>query len=82
MDKEAVKKYKVLINPKSYTVSHKTEFTCGDQAPGTSGKDAKYFRTLPALLEFEFLFDNTGLIDSMPKLSIADEINEFKDVLF
>ena len=40
--------------------------TADGQGQGTSGAQIKFEYTLPEELTFEFLFDNTGLIDGKP----------------
>jgi hypothetical protein len=54
-------KYMVQVNPESYKVHYQVNY---DRQPthGTSGADAKYANTSPPTLEFEFLFDGTGVI--------------------
>lgn len=71
----------VLINPDSYTHDYKLKFSPLGQGQGTSGKQLKYEYSPPAEMTFEFLFDNTGIIDGMPRANIAAEIKTFKDVL-
>jgi hypothetical protein len=54
-------KYVVQVNPESYTVNYKVNY---DRRPaiGNSGSEAKYANTSPPTLNFEFLFDGTGVI--------------------
>ncbi|MBU5612513.1 CIS tube protein [Geomonas azotofigens] len=59
---EAKETFEALINPESYTLEYKVKTSDG-QGQGTSGAQAKYEFTLPEELTFEFLFDNTGIID-------------------
>lgn len=53
--------YVVQVNPESYTVNYKINY---DYRPaiGNSGGEAKYANTTPPTLNFEFLFDGTGVI--------------------
>ena len=69
----------VLINPESYTHEYKLKYADNAQAQGTSGQEMKYEKTEPQEMTFEFLFDNTGIIDDKPRESIADEIKAFFD---
>jgi hypothetical protein len=78
---EAADKFEALINPESYTLGYKLKFSEGGQGHGTSGKQLKYEYTEPAEMSFEFLFDNTGIIDGTPRESVADDIKRFKEVL-
>ena len=79
--KDADAKFEVLINPETYTLDYKIKFSESGQGQGTSGKQLKYESTGPEEITFEFLFDNTGIIDGKPRDSIADDIQKFKQVL-
>lgn len=79
--READASFEALINPDSYTLEYKLKFSEGGQGQGTSGKQLKYEYTAPEEITFEFLFDNTGIIDGRPRDSITDDIKRFKEVL-
>jgi hypothetical protein len=53
--------YAVQVNPSKLTLNLRVEHT-DMQAPGTSGADSLHSMTLPRLLDFEFLFDGTGVV--------------------
>src|SRR4051812_8587812 len=72
--KEADGKFEALINPETYSLAYKIKYAEKDQGHGTSGKQLKYDSTEPVDLTFEFLFDNTGIIDGNPRGSVADDI--------
>lgn len=78
---EADDSFEALINPETYTLEYKLKFSEGGQGQGTSGKQLKYEYTEPAEMSFEFLFDNTGIIDDNPRESVADDLQRFKQVL-
>lgn len=78
---EADDSIEALINPETYTVGYKINFSDGGQGQGTSGKQLKYENTEPADMSFEFLFDNTGIIDGEPRDSVADDLKHFKQML-
>lgn len=78
---EADASFEALINPETYTLEYKLKFSEGGQGHGTSGKQLKYEYTAPAEMSFEFLFDNTGIIDGSPRESVADDLRRFKEVL-
>ena len=78
---DAVASIEALINPETYTLGYKLQFSQGGQGQGTSGKQLKYEYTEPADMSFEFLFDNTGIIDGQTRDSIADDLKKFKEVL-
>ena len=72
--------YKALINPESYTVDIKYEFETG-QGQGTTGANQKFKVKLPEEMSFEFLFDNTGIIDGKPRTDIANRVKKFRKFL-
>jgi contractile injection system tube protein len=78
---DAVKKFEALINPETYTQEYKLQFSKAGQGHGTSGKQLKYEYSAPEEMSFEFLFDNTGIIDGKRRDSIVDKIKEFKEML-
>ncbi|OUC11772.1 MAG: hypothetical protein B0A82_26670 [Alkalinema sp. CACIAM 70d] len=53
--------YVVQVNPNSYTLNHLLEYKY-QQGQGFSGGEAKYDKSLPTTLQFEFLFDGTGVV--------------------
>lgn len=73
--------FEALINPETYTLDYKLKFSESGQGQGTSGKQLKYEYTAPEEITFEFLFDDTGIIDGKPRDSIAEDIKKFKKVL-
>ena len=79
--KEADDVFEALINPESYSLSYKLKFSEDAQGHGTSGQQLKYEYTEPEEISFDFLFDNTGIIDSKPRPSIADDLKRFKEVV-
>jgi LysM repeat protein len=79
--KDAKDEFEALINPETYTLEYKVKTSEG-QGQGTSGAQPKFEYTLPEELTFEFLFDNTGIIDNKPKEDgIFDDVNRFKLLL-
>lgn len=80
---EAIKNdayFEALINPETYTHEYKLKYAEG-QGAGTSGKELKYEKTEPEEMTFEFLFDNTGIIDGKHRENIADDLKKFKALL-
>jgi hypothetical protein len=78
---EADDSFEALINPETYTLAYKLKFSESGQGHGTSGKQLKYQYTEPAEMSFEFLFDNTGIIDGAPRESVADDLKRFREIL-
>jgi hypothetical protein len=72
--------YTALINPETYTVDIKYEFE-NSQGQGTTGGQQQFKVKYPEEMAFDFLFDNTGIIDGKPKPNISDDIANFKKFL-
>lgn len=68
-----------LINPETYTYKYKIEF-CDTQAPGTSGVNLKFNKMPPQEFNFDFLFDGTGVIQSIfpAALPVSEQLEIFK----
>ena len=78
---EAQDRFEALINPESYTLEYKVK-TDDSQGQGSSGAQAKFEYTLPEELTFEFLFDNTGIIDGEPKPDgVFEDVDHFRRLL-
>ncbi|MEO7766308.1 MAG: LysM peptidoglycan-binding domain-containing protein [Ferruginibacter sp.] len=70
-----------LINPESYTTKERVEF-CDTQAPGRS-KPILKFNKMPAQeMNFDFLFDGTGVVSpaSVLNIGIANPLAKSKTV--
>ena len=80
-DKDLAGEFYAMVNPESYTLDMKTE-TKGKQGQGTSGKQQKFSFKQPDEFTFEFLFDNTGIIDGKPRKDIADDLKKLQDLAF
>ena len=79
-DDQKVGEFRALVNPETYSVEFKME-TSGGQGQGTSGAQQRYAFKKPEEFTFEFLFDNTGIIDGNPNPDgVIDDINSFKDL--
>lgn len=78
---EAKETFEALINPETYTLEYKVK-TSDTQGQGTSSAQSKFEYTLPEELSFDFLFDNTGLIDGNPKPDgVFDDVDAFRKIL-
>lgn len=78
---EAKEAFEALINPETYTIEYKVK-TSDSQGQGSSGTQTKFEYTLPEELTFDFLFDNTGIIDGTPKPDgIFDDVLAFRRLL-
>src|SRR2546422_43890 len=68
----------VLVNPESY--SQKIALKYSDkQAPGTTAKTPKFSKIEPQKLEFELLFDSTGIINGSTS-GVEAELDKLKKV--
>src|SRR5689334_16664262 len=78
---EAKARFDALINPETYTLEYKVK-TADGQGQGTSGAQTKFEYTLPEELTFDFLFDNTGLIDGNAKPDgVFEDVDKFRKLL-
>lgn len=69
-----------LINPENYVLDYKVEFAEG-QGTGTTSTSLRFNYKPPEEMQFEFLFDSSGIIDQKPRLSVNDEVEDFKKLL-
>ncbi|HVV54765.1 MAG TPA: hypothetical protein VHC47_05555 [Mucilaginibacter sp.] len=74
--------FTAMINPETYSLDYKVEFTDG-QGHGTSSAHQRFNYKKPDEMSFEFLFDNTGIIDNNPLSAkdLSDKIEGFKKLL-
>ncbi len=72
--------FKALINPETYALEYKVEFTEG-QGHGTSHATQRFNVKAPEELSFEFLFDSTGIIDQNPRNDVFGDVNTFKTMM-
>src|SRR5262245_23303993 len=78
---EAKARFEALINPETYTLEYKVK-TADGQGQGTSGAQTKFEYTLPEELAFDFLFDNTGIIDGKANPEgVFDQVDAFRRLL-
>lgn len=78
---DAKARFEALINPETYTLEYKVK-TSDAQGQGTSGAQTKFEYTLPEELTFDFLFDNTGIIDGRPRPDgIHADVDAFRKLL-
>jgi Contractile injection system tube protein len=62
--------YTVQVNPSSYTLNHLVNYSY-QRGQGSSAGEAVYTDSAPTNLQFEFLFDGTGVV---PKPSVLGDI--------
>jgi len=72
--------FTALINPESYVLDYKVEFTEG-QGHGTSSATQRFNVKRPDEMAFEFLFDSSGIIDGNKKNDVHEDIEKFKKML-
>lgn len=72
----------VLVNPESYSQKITVKFS-EKQAPGTTGKMPKFSSMEPQKLDFELLFDSTGVINGVQddKNGVEAELARFKKLV-
>jgi hypothetical protein len=68
--------FTAMMNPETYTIDTKMEFNL-KQGHGTSGHQPRFELKLPEEMSFEFLFDNTGIIDGKASENLTQKIQDF-----
>jgi hypothetical protein len=68
--------FEAMMNPETYSIDAKMEFNL-KQGHGTSGSQPRFELKLPEEMSFEFLFDNTGIIDGKPSPNLTQKIQDF-----
>ncbi|HVY69608.1 MAG TPA: LysM peptidoglycan-binding domain-containing protein [Verrucomicrobiae bacterium] len=79
-DDSFIDEFTAMMNPETYTLDYKIEYQEG-QGHGTSAAQQRFTVKKPEEFSFEFLFDNTGIIDGNPRDDLTDELNSFRDLL-
>jgi len=69
-----------LINPETYSIETKMEFNL-TQGHGTTGQTPKFLQKPPEEMSFEFLFDNTGILDGQPVENLKSKLQTFQELL-
>jgi len=72
--------FPVFINPESYALNYTIEYNT-DTAQGNNGTTARYTRHSPEEFSCELWFDNTGILDGIPRPDIYVETEAFKKFL-
>ncbi len=72
--------FPVMVNPEGYEMNHTIEYNT-DTPPGNDGTTARYTRHDPEEFACELWFDNTGILDGIPRPDIYTELNQFKKFL-
>lgn len=72
--------FPVLVNPESYEMQHTIEYNT-DTPQGENGTEARYTRHDPEEFSCELIFDNTGILDGIPRPDIHTELEQFKKFL-
>lgn len=72
----------VLVNPESYSQKITVKFS-EKQAPGTTGKMPKFSKMEPQKLDFELLFDSTGVVNGIKddQNGVEAELDRFKKLV-
>jgi hypothetical protein len=79
-DSSKLGEFIAMMNPETYSLDYKVEYQEG-QGQGTSAAQQRFTVKKPEEFSFEFLFDNTGIIDDKPRNDLIDELTEFRDLL-
>ncbi len=69
-----------LMNPEIYSLESKMEFNL-TQGHGTSGTQPRFEQKSPEEMSFEFLFDNTGILDGKATENLSEKLRGFQKFL-
>ncbi|MCE2995301.1 MAG: LysM peptidoglycan-binding domain-containing protein [Cyclobacteriaceae bacterium] len=72
--------YRALINPDKYTQSYEIAFN-EEQGIGTSNASIKYKKSAPQGVNFELIFDGTGILSSS-RTDVQSEITKLKKIAY
>ncbi|MBC6993250.1 hypothetical protein QWY85_13625 [Neolewinella lacunae] len=72
--------FPVLVNPESYAMDHAIEYNT-ETATGSTGSEAAFVRKNPEVFSCELHFDNTGILDGLPRPDVHVELEAFKAFL-
>jgi len=74
----------VAVNPETYSLNYEIDYG-EDQAPGTSNKLPKFNKMKPQIIEFEFIFDSTGILpdtsDEQRDKGIKPDLDKFQHIV-
>jgi hypothetical protein len=54
--------YAALVNPETYVIRHKVNYNPAPPPQNNPGKNLQYNNTAPPEIQFDFIFDSTGVI--------------------
>lgn len=77
---ESVGTYVAMINPEKYTEKFRIEYN-DEQSPGSPNTVIKYRRSLPSDLDFELIFDGTGVVNPK-RTQLMSELGKFKRIVY
>ncbi len=72
--------YRALINPDKYTHNYEISFN-DEQGLGTPNASIKYKKSPPQGLNFELIFDGTGILSSS-RTDVSADIASFKKIVY
>ena len=65
--------YTALVNPETYAIAYQVNLNT-KEVPGASASNPSYTNTAPPTLQFDFLFDATGIIPKPSTLGVLGDI--------
>lgn len=79
---------RAFINPESYKLNYRVNAACKTKAIGSTGEQSKFHNIENTELSFEFLFDDTGIIDgdfrdilTLPNKGVFEDVKKFRELL-
>ncbi len=72
--------FPVLVNPETYSLDYAIEYNT-DAAQSNNGTEARYTRHSPEQFTCDLWFDNTGILDGVPRPDVYVETEQLKKFL-
>ncbi|MEO9481954.1 MAG: LysM peptidoglycan-binding domain-containing protein [Ekhidna sp.] len=72
--------YTAMLNPETYSQNFDVQYNV-EQGQGTPDATIKYEKSTPSTVNFDLIFDATGVVNSK-RTNLASEISKFKKVVY
>lgn len=72
--------YTAMLNPETYSQNFDVQYNV-EQGQGTPDATIKYEKSTPSTVNFDLMFDATGVVNSK-RTNLASEISKFKKVVY
>lgn len=72
--------YTAMLNPETYSQNYDVQYNV-EQGQGTPDATIKYEKSTPSTLNFDLIFDGTGVVNNK-RTNLSSEISKFKKVVY